>query len=209
MSMTPERLFAQVRTLRRLSRLELTFDDGFRNIRTVLPKLLARGFPVLLFICSGYADRGGAPLLIPELESDDPEDLEQLRTFTWEELRDLVAQGVRVGAHTVTHPHLPELADEELKHEVEEAKERIEAELARPCPDFAYPFGEHDERVREAVRAAGYERAYSLSTAAGRLALPRLDLYQRERTPRLLAKAAKFRLSSLARVMPKEAVRSP
>jgi hypothetical protein len=52
--------------------------------------------------------------------------------------------------------------------------------LGRPCPELAYPYGEHDERVRAAARAAGYERAYGLRERGhDAYALRRVDLYRR------------------------------
>jgi peptidoglycan/xylan/chitin deacetylase (PgdA/CDA1 family) len=64
-----------------------------------------------------------------------------------------------------------------------EARERIAAELRRPCRFLAYPYGEHDARVRAAARAAGYEAAFALRSSEwrpDRYALPRVDLYRRD-----------------------------
>jgi peptidoglycan/xylan/chitin deacetylase (PgdA/CDA1 family) len=95
--------------------------------------------------------------------------------MTWDELR-----GLDVGSHGVTHAHLPRLSDEELRGELVESKQQIEDELGRPCSDFAYPYGEHDERVRAAVRAAGYDRGYGLiDDGSEQYALRRVDLYRR------------------------------
>jgi peptidoglycan/xylan/chitin deacetylase (PgdA/CDA1 family) len=137
----------------------------------VFPQLQLIGVPVQVFVCTGYA-RDGAPLLISELAGDDPE---QLATMTWEELR-----GLDIGSHGVTHAHLTRLSDEELRRELLDSKQQIEDELGRACLAFAYPYGEHDDRVRTAVRAAGYERAYGLADD-GRdpYALRRVDLYRR------------------------------
>lgn len=193
--------------MRRVARVHVTFDDAFRGIASVLPQLRDLGVPVTVFVCSGYADRDGEPLLIPELESDDPEDLEGLRTMSWHELRALAAEGVAVGSHTVTHPHLTRLEDAELARELQESKQRIGDELGRPCPLLSYPYGEHDERVRAAARDAGYEAAFALTDAGEPpFAIPRLDLYRRHSVLRTLVRAARFRLSS---VLPKTGVRSP
>jgi peptidoglycan/xylan/chitin deacetylase (PgdA/CDA1 family) len=62
----------------------------------------------------------------------------------------------------VTHPHLTATTDAELDWELVESKRRIEAEIGRPCRFLAYPYGEHDLRVREAAQAAGYEGAFAL-----------------------------------------------
>src|SRR5262245_7192883 len=102
------------------------------------------------------------------------------------ELRDL-----DVCSHGIAHAHLTRLSDEELRRELVESKQQIEDELGRACPDFAYPYGDHDERVRAAVRAAGYERAYGLVDDGNDLyALRRLDLYRRHTPFRALLRLA-------------------
>jgi peptidoglycan/xylan/chitin deacetylase (PgdA/CDA1 family) len=155
-----------------------TFDDAFRSAATVFPALRDLGVALQLFVCTGYA-REGRALAIPELAGDDPA---ELATMGWDELRVHAADGVLVGSHAVTHPHLPALGDAEVRLELRESKAEIEDELNRPCRDFAYPYGEHDTRVREAVRHAGYARAYGLWRDRG--ALPRVDLYRRHTVPR-------------------------
>jgi peptidoglycan/xylan/chitin deacetylase (PgdA/CDA1 family) len=132
--------------------------------------------PIQIFVCTGYA-RDGAPLSIPELAGDDPE---QLSTMTWDELRAHRERGVLFGSHGVSHAHLTELSDDELRRELMESKQQLEDELTTPCTELAYPYGEHDDRVRAAARAAGYLRAYGLRER-GRdpYAWPRLDLYRR------------------------------
>jgi peptidoglycan/xylan/chitin deacetylase (PgdA/CDA1 family) len=153
-----------------------SFDDAFRSAATVFPPLERLGVPIQIFVCTKYA-RNAAPLTIPELAGDDPE---QLATMRWDELRAHVDRGVAIGSHGVSHAHLTRLSDDELRRELTESKEAIEAELGRPCPEFAYPYGEHDERVRAAVRAAGYERAFGLrERGRNPYALRRVDLYRR------------------------------
>lgn len=176
LSIQPDLLLRQVRALRRVRRVRASFDDAFRSAATVFPALERLGVPIQIFVCTKYA-RDGAPLTIPELAGDEPE---QLATMTWEELRAHADAGVAIGSHGVAHEHLTRLSDEELRRELTESKRELEDELGRPCPDFAYPYGEHDERVRAAVRTAGYERGFGLRER-GRdpYALRRVDLYRR------------------------------
>jgi peptidoglycan/xylan/chitin deacetylase (PgdA/CDA1 family) len=176
LSISPQLLLRQVRIVSRFRDVLVTFDDGFRNAATVFPDLRRLGVPIQLFICSGYA-RDGRPLGILELEGDE---LDALVTMTWDEIRAHAADGIAVGAHTVSHPHLRTLGDDDLRRELQESKAEIEDELGRACLDFAYPYGEHDDRVRAAVRAAGYERAYGLvDDGRNPYALRRVDLYRR------------------------------
>jgi peptidoglycan/xylan/chitin deacetylase (PgdA/CDA1 family) len=175
MSIQPDLLLRQVRMLARFRRVRVSFDDAFLSAATVFPALRQLGLPLQIFVCTGYAPEG-APLTIPEFAGDD---LEQLRTMTWEDLRAHGDAGIAIGSHGVTHAHLTRLGDDELRLELVESRQQLEEELGRPCTELAYPYGEHDERVRAAARAAGYEHAYGLRERGDDpYALPRLDLYR-------------------------------
>jgi len=183
LSIHPDLLLRQVRVLSRFRQVHVTFDDAFRSAATVFPDLERLGVSVQIFVCTRFA-LVGAPLTIPELAGDDPE---QLATMNWDELREQAARGVAIGSHAVSHPHLTSLSDDDLRRELNESKEEIEDRFGRPCEDFAYPYGEHDERVRAAARAAGYRRAYALrGSRSDAYAAPRLDLYRRHTVPRTL-----------------------
>jgi peptidoglycan/xylan/chitin deacetylase (PgdA/CDA1 family) len=183
MSIQPDLLLRQVRMLARFRRVRVSFDDAFQSAATVFPALRQLGLPLQIFVCTAFA-RDGAPLTIPEFEGDD---LVQLATMTWDDLRAQAANGVAIGSHGVSHAHLTRLGDDDLLRELVESKQQIEDELGRPCTELAYPYGEHDERVRAAARAAGYDRGYGLRER-GRdpYALPRLDLYRRHGPVRAL-----------------------
>lgn len=182
----PDLLLRQVSALSRLRKVHVTFDDAFRSSATVFPALERLGVSVEIFVCTRYA-RDGAPLAIPELAGDDPR---ELATMTWEELLGYAERGIAIGSHGVTHPHLPQLSDVELRRELEDSKAQIESELGRSCPDLAYPYGQYDDRVRAAARRAGYERAYALRGPKGdAYALPRVDLYRRHTVRRTLLRA--------------------
>lgn len=169
--------------MRHFGRVVATFDDAFRSAASVFPELARMGVPVQIFVCTKFA-RNGAPLTIPELAGDDPE---ELATMTWDELRAHAADGVAIGSHGVSHAHLRQLSGDELRRELVDSKQEIEDELGGPCPEFAYPYGEHDERVRAAARRAGYERAYGLREhRRNPYALRRIDLYRRHSPARTL-----------------------
>jgi peptidoglycan/xylan/chitin deacetylase (PgdA/CDA1 family) len=187
LSISPDLLLRQVRLLRRIRRVRASFDDAFRSAATVFPELERLGVPIQIFVCTRYA-RHGASLTIPELAGDDEQ---QLATMTWGELRAHAERGVAVDSHGVTHAHLTTLSDNELRRELVDSKHELEDELGRPCRELAYPYGEHDHRVRQAVRAAGYDRAYGLHTDGDDpLALHRLDLYRRHTPFRSLLRLA-------------------
>jgi peptidoglycan/xylan/chitin deacetylase (PgdA/CDA1 family) len=83
----------------------------------------------------------------------------------WPEAKALADSGlVEMGSHTVNHPILAQVPEEESRREIAESKADIESRLGRPCRLFAYPNGsaaDFSERDRSLVRAAGYLGAVS------------------------------------------------
>jgi peptidoglycan/xylan/chitin deacetylase (PgdA/CDA1 family) len=164
--------------------LHVTFDDAYKSVAAALPVLERLGVPSTVFASTAYAEIG-RPLDVPELAEQAAAHPEELATMDWDELRALSERGVEIGSHTVSHPHLPRLSDAEIDRELQDSRARIEDELGRPCRFLAYPFGEHDARVRAGAERAGYEAAHSLASQtardeASRFALPRIDLYRRD-----------------------------
>ena len=162
--------------------LHVTFDDAYADIDGALRTLERLGVPATVFAATAFADEG-RPLDVPELAGEAAARPERLATMSWEQLRDIAERGVTIGSHTVNHAHLPALSDAELERELGDSRARVEDELGRPCTLFAYPYGEHDARVRAGVGRAGYDAAFALwagSSRRDRFALPRVDLYRRD-----------------------------
>ncbi len=97
--------------------------------------------------------------------------------MSWDEIQELDAEGMEIGCHTMTHLFLTKLkSDEQLRREIVSAKDLIEAHVRHPVTTLAYPFGQYDERVVAAARAAGFTTARStwpgvVHTADGILSL--------------------------------------
>jgi peptidoglycan/xylan/chitin deacetylase (PgdA/CDA1 family) len=173
----------------------VTFDDAFRSVANAVPILERLGLPATVFACAAYADEG-RPLAVPELAAEASAHPEELATMSWDELRALAERGVEIGSHTVSHPHLPQLSEAEIRDELAESRSRFEDELGRPCRFVAYPYGEHDSRARAAARRAGYGLAFALaSTAQPRddFALPRIDLYRKDNRISTILKTSPLR----------------
>lgn len=105
-----------------------------------------------------------------------PPDLAQRLYLTRGEWWSLAALGMRVGAHSVSHPRLTQIDDAELDREVGESVSMIAA-ICSPVA-FAYPDGAFDERVVARVRAAGVSSSVTcefrdLSRGPDLLRLPR------------------------------------
>ena len=104
------------------------------------------------------------------------------RVMTANELRQLEANGIRIGAHTMSHPRLSGIAATDATREIRDSKAALEAILGHPVPHFAYPFGERgdfDASCEAAAQAAGFLAAFAayrghICSTANAFALPRI-----------------------------------
>ncbi len=100
------------------------------------------------------------------------------------ELMALVAAGMDVGAHTLTHPVLSQLPPESAWNEISQSRCRLEKVVGRPVWALAYPFGDSisvTAREVEMAERAGFTCAF-LNTGGGfgaqtpRFELPRVHV---------------------------------
>ncbi len=104
------------------------------------------------------------------------------RAMTLDQLLDVAeADEIEIGAHTVTHPSLPNLDDETLRREVVDSRSACREWTGRPVYGFAYPFGDHDRRTVGIVSGTGVDYACTTVPTAVR---PRQGVFE---IPRLLA----------------------
>lgn len=87
-----------------------------------------------------------------------------LSPMTWDDVSEMSDGGIEFGAHTVTHPNLAKVPDDELAWELSESRRVLEHRTGRPVRCLAYPIGTEsafDARVMRASEAAGYRLAVS------------------------------------------------
>jgi peptidoglycan/xylan/chitin deacetylase (PgdA/CDA1 family) len=73
--------------------------------------------------------------------------------MTWAQLREMSANGMTIGAHTVSHPNLPNTEVEEALREVRGSREMIEGALRTEVVHFSYPNGRGSAHVNDTIRA--------------------------------------------------------
>lgn len=114
-------------------RVVITFDDGYRDFYTdAFPVMKQCGFDATIFLATDRIKE--APLR-----------LEGVDYLTWREVRELHAEGIRFGSHTVTHPDLRSLGPDQIDYELAFSKDTIEQKLGTPIESFAYPFAFPEE----------------------------------------------------------------
>jgi peptidoglycan/xylan/chitin deacetylase (PgdA/CDA1 family) len=153
----------------------ITFDDGYRDFYTdALPILKQCGFTATIFLATDRIHRA-------------PARVEGADYLTWSDVRELHAQGIGFGSHTVSHPDLRSLGPEQIEYELGHSKEVIEQHLGAAIECFSYPFGFPEEdknfaRFLEDV-LSNLNFDYGVSTILGRASrrsnrffLPRLPV---------------------------------
>jgi len=126
----------------------LTFDDAYLGLyENAYPLLKEYNYRAAYFVHTGF---------VGVRTSKDH--------FTWEQMQEMQASGlVEFAPHTVNHPtDLREVDDARLKRELEISKQVMEERTGRPMHYFAYPTGFRDQRVKEAMKVAGYKMSFTM-----------------------------------------------
>jgi len=103
------------------------------------------------------------------------------RPATWQAITEAARSGLQLGVHSATHRSLPTVNDRDLRREVVDSRDVINRHTGVTPEFFAYPYGLWDERVRQAVRSAGYRAAFALEEGphggtGDRWTLPRVNV---------------------------------
>jgi peptidoglycan/xylan/chitin deacetylase (PgdA/CDA1 family) len=120
----------------------ITFDDGYvDNYTTAFPIVTKYGFTAAIFMITDYINGEGF--------------------LSWEQLKELVANGWEIESHTTNHPYLTKVNTSTVLSELHSSKELLEKELGRPVSFFAYPYGDFNTKVVQAVKDTDYLMAVS------------------------------------------------
>jgi peptidoglycan/xylan/chitin deacetylase (PgdA/CDA1 family) len=120
------------------------------------------------------------------------------RLLDWETIIALEREGLfEFGSHSRSHPMLTQLDSDALRAEISGSFADLRAHLRNPLPVLCYPDGDHDARVVQAAREAGYEAA--LTTIPGLInaetdcfRLPRIGVFSTTELSAFVCKVAGF-----------------
>jgi len=108
--------------------------------------------------------------------------------LTTPQLKELVANGMELGAHTVNHPNLTNLLDPEVSREIIDSRDFLSSLAGQPIQTFAYPNGRlgrdylprHAQIVRELGFSAAVTTNWGVSSSTSDLfQLPRFTPWDR------------------------------
>ena len=83
--------------------------------------------------------------------------------------------GHEVASHTLTHPYMHELSDEELYRQLKSDKDNLEELFGREVKGFARPFDYYDDRIADCAKACGL--TYARKSEFTRNYTPCTDVY--------------------------------
>jgi len=127
---------------------------------------------------------------------------QQHNTLTWDDLRQMVNDGVAVGDHTHTHPIMTQISLEQARHEVRTAQALLQRELGIALPIFAFPDGRHhaySNTLFEMLHSEGFELLFLLvggkaliQAGIGKTVFPRLSVWQNQTLPQFHMRLTPF-----------------
>ncbi|MCC6767261.1 MAG: polysaccharide deacetylase family protein [Deltaproteobacteria bacterium] len=173
-------------------RFVLSFDDGYLTDYTVaFARLAERGWPGCFFV---IASQVGAP-----------------RALGWRELREMVAAGMEIGSHSLTHPFLHRADPDEIRREFGESKRILEDGLGQAVHFASLPRGSAAPGMGALIKELGY-RAFCtsepglVSVRTDPYEVPRIAVKQRT-TPEFLRQVCTGRRVALATLQSFHAVK--
>ena len=132
----------------------ITIDDGYKSVYTLaFPILKEYGFPATLFLYTDFLNNGSNQL-------------------SWLEIKEMVATGMEVGSHTISHTNLLNQRQNEsyldyidrIKKEIVLSKTILERNTGCSVLSFAYPYGVYSEEIKMLAKQAGYKALLNVNS---------------------------------------------
>jgi peptidoglycan/xylan/chitin deacetylase (PgdA/CDA1 family) len=120
----------------------ITFDDGYKdNFTEAFPVLEKYGMTATFFLVTGYVGN-------------------KKQYLNWDQVRLMKKSGMDFGSHTRNNVYLPSEGDaEKLWGEIAGSRSDIALETGEEPRYFCYPTGGFNEKIKNAVKKAGYKGA--------------------------------------------------
>lgn len=137
----------------------LTFDDGFKDNRTVATEVLRReGLSGFFFVIADCLKQGAPPSFILRRVGDAAL-LPAYRTVDLHDVRDMLTSGMVIGAHGVRHEDYTSLDYEEGLRDAFEAQRCLQSQIGVPVVSFSFPWGKF-KSGQEAALMSVYQRIF-------------------------------------------------
>jgi peptidoglycan/xylan/chitin deacetylase (PgdA/CDA1 family) len=151
----------------------ISVDDGYvDDVTRILPALQRFHMVATFFVITGRMTEPGFLSAV--------------------QIRELEQAGMDIGDHTAHHVDLRAITPSELQMETAGSRKVLERVLGHPVYFFAYPFGDFNAAVLQAVHAAGFTMAYTTAggiteSTSAPLTMPRIHVGRAETPSGLLS----------------------
>ncbi|MES2943642.1 MAG: polysaccharide deacetylase family protein [Pseudomonadota bacterium] len=130
----------------------ITFDDGYlNNLIHALPVLQGHGFSSSCYAVSELMGKTNI--------WDEKKGIAQTALMTAAQMKQWVAGGQEIGAHTRNHINLLEVSDADGSFEIAQGKTDLENAINQPVNHFCYPYGRYEARHLAMVQGSGFVTA--------------------------------------------------
>ena len=144
----------------------ITLDDGYlNNLVHALPVLKRHGFSATCYVVSQRVGRTN--------KWDLHKGIAQTPLMDARQMREWIAGGQEIGAHTRHHADLLQTDAVSARDEIFQSKGELEEAIAQPVTQFCYPYGKFSDLHAGLVREAGFASA---TTTVRSRCLPGEDL---------------------------------
>jgi peptidoglycan/xylan/chitin deacetylase (PgdA/CDA1 family) len=131
----------------------ITFDDGSAtDLTAAAPILKENEYHATFYVTAGFLDKPGY--------------------MSAAQLRQLTSLGFEIGCHSMTHAYLNDLGPAELRHELLDARSKLEDLIGKKVEHFSCPGGRYNQATLDVAKQAGYR---SLATSRVRRNSPQTD----------------------------------
>lgn len=136
----------------------ITFDDAFTNLLSnVIPVITELQIPITIFIPTG--NLGTIPFWLKESEHSDSHEMvmsvNQILALNENHM-------VNIGSHTVDHPRLTLLKEDEIRKQLRNSLDIISELIGKKITELALPYGAYNELVIRVALEEGYQKIYTL-----------------------------------------------
>lgn len=152
----------------------ITFDDGYQNNLThALPILQQHGFSATCYMVSDCIGKHNI--------WDESKNIPKNPIMTSDEVKQWLAAGMSIGAHTKNHISLTHVNNNIAQDEILGCKADLEKRFDVPVTDFCYPYGHFGSQHIDILEQAGFITATAMARARARvgdnmLSLPRVTV---------------------------------
>jgi peptidoglycan/xylan/chitin deacetylase (PgdA/CDA1 family) len=129
----------------------ITFDDGYKDILSVVPLLRSFGVKPTIFMISKLGNVNKA-----ELGTD-------RKFLNSSDIKRLLKNGWEIGSHTRTHPNMDILTKTQIKEEILVSKKELEGQIKRKIVSIAFPKGRYNKFALKTVKDGGYELCLTMN----------------------------------------------